>query len=657
MTVPKRSSINQQQQRQPVKQHQRHHGHSNNNNNNNNAHHGVVFKSFVVFVIVVAYLNYRASDSMSKTTQRSVHEHTTIIVERPTPQQHEQHDNDFTTRGGADTAAVDTAGDSTTPEGNSKQHPNLRTGPSTSSRSSISITSSSSSNNKRETTAKTVSKPQLPQFPRRPYPPIVDNDMSDNPELQTEWSLWADKPMTGSFRYQPSVLPSSSSSSSSRDFVTSIYLPSIDIATIYDAKSGTSTGIGSSSWLTGNNGASSSSYRPPSPKIQELASNMVSDGTGPTDSVLLTRRGHKGGGNNGRMQPNQDRIMMLSRPKISSNDTDRKNNKTTNHQSRKQDGDVEDWWIGLFDGHGVLGHCASQYASLEFAKRIESEWNKVESEGIHEEEAETTEKVENGDDGNNKNPREGSTVAVAGVQNLLESIFEDVNESMPHFEGSGSTGISVWKVGNLVYTSNVGDSLAFVASYDTKSSKNRKGGKLDPSDIEIIYETQPHKPDSRRERERIEKAGGEVADPPAPGFSARLLIPHPNGIDMTGLAMSRSLGDFEATKYGLIARPTTMALDLRALDKNREYILFAVTDGLVDKVPPLTVAQRMAEALIPNVSFSSSLSDKGTIQPLEAAEQLILKSSDLWSSDTEEFDGGLYRDDISLVARRLHVPP
>jgi hypothetical protein len=97
-----------------------------------------------------------------------------------------------------------------------------------------------------------------------------------------------------------------------------------------------------------------------------------------------------------------------------------------------------------------------------------------------------------------------------------------------------------------------------------------------------------------------------------------------------------------------------MALDLRVLDKEKEYIIFAVTDGLVDKVPPIQVAQHMAEALIPN-ELDKSKQGRRTIHPLEAAEQLILRSSDLWMSDSAEHEG-LYRDDISLVARRLYLP-
>lgn len=193
----------------------------------------------------------------------------------------------------------------------------------------------------------------------------------------------------------------------------------------------------------------------------------------------------------------------------------------------------------------------------------------------------------------------------------------------------------------MLFMSNVGDSLAFVASY----TKDEVNGDIDTDNIEIIYKTEPHKPDTRRERERIEKAGGEVAGPPAEGLSARLLVPLPNGIDVIGLAMSRALGDFEASKYGLIARPSTLALDLKALDKSKEYILFAVTDGLVDKVTPTEVAQHMARAWF---------SRKEEVLPLEAAEQLILKSSDLWMAETE-FESE-YRDDISIVARRLQVP-
>jgi len=343
------------------------------------------------------------------------------------------------------------------------------------------------------------------------------------------------------------------------------------------------------------------------------------------DIVALTRKGYKFNPEDGIRTPNQDRVLVLSKQEFD------KNGDNDNYK---------DWWIGLFDGHGYHGHAVSQYCSLKLANHIHKLW-----------EMETT-------------------MAKDDMIDTLRGYFLDTNRFMPHFDTSGSTGISVLRRGNSLYISNVGDSMAFVASYNS----NNNNSDSDNDNIKIIYTTKPHKPDSSGERKRIEKAGGHVQDSPFVGASSRLIIPIGNGPESVGLAMSRSLGDHDGENVGLTAEPDTDILDLTQFDKNKEYVVVAVTDGLVDyqRLSVEEVALSMAKALSSSSTSTRSINYKqdrqtsnqrvrkqknnhrqpSSMSPEAAAAKLILKASQLWNADPNEVG---YRDDISIVAHKIRI--
>jgi serine/threonine protein phosphatase PrpC len=417
-----------------------------------------------------------------------------------------------------------------------------------------------------------------------------------------EWEQWTQEPMIGTYRYST---------------IATIQLPTADLEP--KTKSTTKT------------------YDPKlfakNVRIKAGANNIVDESPKSSvtflsnDSVILTRKGHKFNPEDGIRTPNQDRVLILSKEA----QQDDKNNNDNNNS--------EDWWIGLFDGHGYHGQHISQYCSLEFARHIHQLWEK-----------DTT-----------------TTTTKVDTIDTLKRSFLETNRSIPPFIGSsGSTGISVLRRGNSLYISNVGDSMAFVASYNKNNNDS----------IKIIYTTQPHKPDSPKERERIENAGGHVQDSPFEGASARLIIPilgGDNGIDSSvGLAMSRSLGDHDGENVGLTAEPDTDVLDLSQFDKNKEYIVVAVTDGLVDfgRLSAEEVALSMSKAFSSSSSPSSLINNnnnnkqrgrkqknnlrRSLLTPTAeaAAAKLILKASQLWIRDPDESG---YRDDISIVAHKLRI--
>ncbi|KAG7348553.1 protein phosphatase 2C [Nitzschia inconspicua] len=420
----------------------------------------------------------------------------------------------------------------------------------------------------------------LPLIQLPVYPPIRDN-MAQNSKLMREWNDWAKEPMIGSYSF-PSL------SGNTIDYV--IHFPSVDLESVLSQKQHNNNND-KMSGTSLRTATFSSSRKHLEPVVSTRRGNKYSQGEGPSDDEEK-----EGTDSEIYRQPNQDRVLLITR--------NAGNNDKTHSMTK------DDFWIGLFDGHGPYGHCVSQYVSLEVAKRIRKEWD-----------AETEQ----------SQPTDSEI-----VKDTIKDIFLSINQSMPRLYGSGSTGIGIWRRGNSLYLSNVGDSVAFVASF----AKNPESS-AEPL-VDIVYATRPHKPDMPEERSRIEAVGGTVEDPPFKGATARLLIPMPDGIQVFGLAMSRSLGDHDGAKYGLIADPTTDVLDLSTLDSiNKEYIVVAATDGIIDH-------GRLSEQEVAQTLAKSFLAEGGI--PAGAAEQLIVKASDMWAADAM-MQG--YRDDQSIVVRKL----
>jgi serine/threonine protein phosphatase PrpC len=117
--------------------------------------------------------------------------------------------------------------------------------------------------------------------------------------------------------------------------------------------------------------------------------------------------------------------------------------------------------------------------------------------------------------------------------------------------------------------------------------------------------------------------------------------------------MSRSLGDSEGDRVGHSAEATTNMLPLRNLlhpknnqqqqqQQGKKFLCICASDGLLDKVPALQVAQHVATSFIEN----------NPLLPLEAAEQLLLQASKEWLI---EVMGGDYRDDMTIAVHKLEL--
>ncbi|XP_062189487.1 probable protein phosphatase 2C 64 [Phragmites australis] len=129
---------------------------------------------------------------------------------------------------------------------------------------------------------------------------------------------------------------------------------------------------------------------------------------------------------------------------------------------------------------------------------------------------------------------------------------------------SGSTAVTVLKLGSDLYMANVGDSRAVLGS------RNGAGGAMVAVQLTVDL-----KPDVPSEAERIKKCKGRVFalqdEPEVP----RVWLPYD---DAPGLAMARAFGDFCLKDYGVISVPEFFHWSVTEKD---QFVILA-SDGVWD---------------------------------------------------------------------------
>ena len=313
------------------------------------------------------------------------------------------------------------------------------------------------------------------------------------------------------------------------------------------------------------------------------------------DHALVTRCGFKMG-----KIPNQDRSLIANFQNSGNNDDPKKSSLL----------------MGIFDGHGGDGHKVSHFIALNFLKVF-------------------IKKCKEKDE----------------IQKALIDTFLEIDKNEPVKGMGGSTASVIYYPGNgsKVYVANAGDSTTLIAAYSKKTRKST-----------IIYQNRKHKPHVTDERQRIEASGGQVMIPPSLlqgggaqegqiKESSRLIIPSADGNPFGGLAlaMSRSIGDFDGKKVGLIASPEVDVWDAsgRAQDTADvvQYFAVSASDGVYDVIDPEIVADYLGKSLF----------EEGSMPPLEACERLIREASRLWMKASGL--GMQYRDDITVGVSTINI--
>ena len=207
--------------------------------------------------------------------------------------------------------------------------------------------------------------------------------------------------------------------------------------------------------------------------------------------------------------------------------------------------------FGVLDGHGVNGHLASQFVKRYIINRITN-----------------ISTIKNLD-----SPKEIYKKLIENGYQIIANIFCDADVQITkekfNCEMSGTTCVIVIQLEEHLICANTGDSRGILV-YDDSNGNNLNKTKI----YLLSYDCKPELPN---EKKRIEEAGGSVermmdeGDIPCGPF--RVWI---KGEEYPGLAMSRSIGDMDAKKVGVIPNPQIVEYTLNPKSK---YMIIC-SDGI-----------------------------------------------------------------------------
>lgn len=264
---------------------------------------------------------------------------------------------------------------------------------------------------------------------------------------------------------------------------------------------------------------------------------------------------------------NQDRAILIS-PFVADNSLH-----IPNQRIRPED----NFLLGIFDGHDDKGHIIAQFASEEVPSRIANKLRYLNNIGNAEE-----------------------------VRQAIIQTFIDVDHDAPPKEakGGGCTASVILRIGSNVYLANTGDSTSYIAVYTPPAKGLEFGGGKNQQErtlqgrIAIHNLNEKHKPHSPQEKSRIEASGGRIHIPEKHPMGSRVVTRSSVHNEDVGLAMSRSIGDWDFSAVGVIPDPVVEVIDLNDLvaQSQANAKLFAVvgSDGLFDSRKVEFVARHLA---------------------------------------------------------------
>jgi serine/threonine protein phosphatase PrpC len=247
----------------------------------------------------------------------------------------------------------------------------------------------------------------------------------------------------------------------------------------------------------------------------------------------------------------------------------------------------------VMDGHGVNGHLVSRFVTKYFTTFFKKN-KKMNSSNSNEDQIFYRLK---------KNDFDILKRAYRHAERDIEK-NSDIDANF-----SGTTCVMVFQVGNRLLCGNVGDSRAILV----------KGDKVIPLSID-------QKPDDPEESKRIKENGGEISQYEEDGEKSGPFRVWQKGEVYPGIAMSRSIGDFIATKLGVIPEPKFIE---EKIDKDCKFIVVA-SDGIWEFLDNETVKNMVMPFYEKN-------------DPAGACKELIKKSTEFWNQED------IVVDDITVV--------
>ena len=208
--------------------------------------------------------------------------------------------------------------------------------------------------------------------------------------------------------------------------------------------------------------------------------------------------------------------------------------------------------FGVLDGHGPHGHYVSQFCRDHFIKYMTRY-----AETCLQRKIKTPESI--------YAELKNSNFAYI-IDTFKKADVEMSKQNQFDFNFSGTTCNIVFQFNKYLVCSSVGDSRGIVIE-DRGDSKN----------LGIVELSRDHKPDLPEEMKRIQLSGGLV-DKITDSFGEKVGPPRvwKSGANYPGLAMSRSLGDFQAKQCGVIANPDITEY---IISRNSKYLIIC-SDGV-----------------------------------------------------------------------------
>ncbi|CAB9523125.1 Protein phosphatase 2C [Seminavis robusta] len=300
-------------------------------------------------------------------------------------------------------------------------------------------------------------------------------------------------------------------------------------------------------------------------------------------------------------------------------------------------------FLGVLDGHGTGGELVAEHARTEIPKQLAAKLEEL------------LQQQNNSNENKNNNLMNLDDPTV--IASMLKEVFLSVDQSAPSPKSGGCTASVALQLGSKLFVANAGDSVTLVAAHRGWNETSQ-----------IVYMSREDKPHLADEQMRIEQAGGTVRMPESfdDGDTSRVIYKDPASGHDVGLAMSRSIGDWDAP--GVIAEPIVDILDLSSLADSvmggmDEYgctdkecgppmvnlFVVSATDGLMDFVTPQEIVDKVGVTFYGQPNLQDRKSGVGAGHAHLAAEELIYSAARGWHEEMQ----GSYRDDITISTTKI----
>ncbi len=175
----------------------------------------------------------------------------------------------------------------------------------------------------------------------------------------------------------------------------------------------------------------------------------------------------------------------------------------------------------------------------------------------------------------------------AAMENAIEKVLQPEEKGGAPTSEAGTTAVFGVRRGSEICVANVGDSSSFVCRIDGlprpgQMPPRHRFAQIKPGAVHVQPLSKEHTLHDQRERERVRAAGGVVI---RRGSALRVQCSDNVG---HALALSRSVGDDWARPAGVIPDAD---ITTHSLDPVRDAFAIFATDGLMDVMAPLEVAQ------------------------------------------------------------------